>query len=81
LGGGGSSGAAATMATSGTPNTGSGGGAGAISSASDGGNGGSGIVILYFPTGTSVSTTGSPTSYTSGGNIYYKFTSSGSITF
>lgn len=48
-----------------------------------GANGGSGIVLLRysdsFPAATS--TTGSPTTTTSGGYRYYKFTASGSITF
>jgi hypothetical protein len=69
------------LPSNGSTNTGSGGGGGRGYDACAGGNGGSGIAILYFPTGTSVSVTGSPATYTSGGNTYYKFTSSGTITF
>lgn len=81
--GGGGSGARDPYNTpaNGSTNTGGGGGGGAGSSADPGGSGGSGLAILYFPTGTSVSVTGSPTMYTSGGNTYYKFTSSGTISF
>lgn len=65
----------------GSTNTGGGGGGGKGGDATAGGSGGSGLAIIYFPTGTTVSVTGSPTSYTSGGNTYYKFTSSGTISF
>jgi hypothetical protein len=61
-----------------------GGGSGAqYDNTSGNGNGGSGIVIIRYSDTypNAVSSTGSPTLYTTGGYKYYKFTGSGSITF
>ena len=61
----------------GTDGTGGGGGGG-----SPGGNGGNGLCLIKMPgSKTATSTTGSPTRVETGGNTYYKFTGSGSITF
>jgi len=62
---------------------GSGGGGGAYGGGYGGGTGGDGyqgIVIVKSPRA-AVSTTGSPTLTTSGGNYYYQFTGDGSITY
>jgi hypothetical protein len=80
LGGGGAGGNTDTVGTAGTAGTGSGGGGGG--NASTGGAGGSGIVIIQVADSVTASaTTGSPSVYATGGYRYYKFTSSGSITF
>jgi hypothetical protein len=62
--------------------TGSGGGSGSATS-TYGANGGSGLVIVSYPDTYSAAsaTTGSPAIALVGGYRYYKFTSSGSMTF
>lgn len=80
--GGGANGSANNPGLSGTANTG--GGAGANSNHSSGvvgGTGGSGIVIIRCVDTLSPTTTGSPTTATTGGYKYFKFTGTGSITF
>jgi hypothetical protein len=80
LGGGGAGGNTNAVGTAGTAGTGGGGGGGG--NAASGAAGGSGIVILQVADSiTASATTGSPTVYVTGGYRYYKFTSSGSITF
>jgi hypothetical protein len=66
--------------TAGATNSGGGAGGGYNSS---GTNGGSGIVIIRHSSSSSqaLSSTGTPTIYTSGGYIIYMFTGSGSLTF
>jgi hypothetical protein len=50
---------------------------------SNAGNGGSGFVLVRYSDSlpAAASTTGSPSTVTSGGFRYYKFTGDGSITF
>jgi hypothetical protein len=80
-GGGGAGGSQPIAGIAGTANTGGGGGGGGGSGVSWAAPaGGSGIVIISSPTA-ALSTTGSPTITTSGGNTIYQFNSSGTITF
>ena len=87
MGGGGAGGSSilnSGTGTAGAANTGGGGGgSGNDSTGAVSGAGGSGIVVLSYPTSYPVaaSTTGSPSLSTINGNIIYKFTASGSITF
>lgn len=80
LGGGGNGGNSSVDAGSGTANTGGGGAASSGNINRLSGSGGSGIVILrtqdFQPTATHTGTL-----FTTGGYKYYRFTSSGSITF
>jgi hypothetical protein len=78
-GGGGNGGNTNVDGTNGTANTGGGGGGGGNSA--NGGSGGSGIVILRCPDSFTATTTGSPSTYVTGGYRYYKFTQNGTITF
>jgi hypothetical protein len=82
-GGGGGSGSSGTQVYPGETNTGGGGGGGwGNNSGQNGQSGGSGIIIIRCVDSiTASSTTGSPTVTTSGGYRYYRFTSSGTITF
>ena len=68
---------------SGATNTGGGAGSGNYNNGGyAGGNGGSGVVIFrYADSYPAASTTGSPTVTSASGYRYYKFNSSGSITF
>jgi hypothetical protein len=75
---GGGAGSGSGNGTAGTANKG--GGGGGANSAGTGGNGGSGVVIIRTVNAVA-STTGSPTTTTSGIYTIYTFTSSGSITF
>lgn len=76
--GGGGNGNTTSEGTAGLVNTGGGGGAGRDSGSSI--SGGSGIVIVKAASVAKAST-GSPSVYNTGGFTYYKFTSSGTITF
>jgi len=79
-GGAGHTGPSGGSATSGTANTGGGGG-GTPFAGDSAGNGGSGVVILRVPTASFSSTTsGSPTTTTSGSDTIMVFTASGSYT-
>jgi len=80
--GGGGAGNDAGDGNNGTANTGGGGGAaGHTSGTGQGGNGGKGVVIISVPTANfSGTTTGSPTTTTSGSNTIMQFNSSGSYT-
>ena len=82
--GGGGSGSISGNGTAGASNTGSGGGGGTYTTGNDysGGAGGSGVVIIRTAVdAASISTTGSPTVTTVGGDTVYKFIAAGSITF
>ena len=83
--GGGSGGTRSSAASSGAANTGSGGGGGSYSGSPgtyyNSGNGGSGICIIRYPDTFNDPAYYTGTKYTSGGYKYFKFTSSGSITF
>ena len=83
--GGGGTGGGSSPAINGLINSGSGGGGGASFDEVDhtGGSGGSGIVILTYPESYAAptSTTGSPNIFSNNGNVYYAWTSSGSINF
>lgn len=78
-GGGGNGGNTNADGTNGVANTGGGGGGGGNSA--NGGSGGSGVVILRCPDSFTATTTGSPSTYVTGGYRYYKFTQNGTITF
>lgn len=78
-GGGGDGGNTNTNGNNAVANTGGGGGGGGNSA--NGGSGGSGIVILRCPDSFTATTTGSPSTYVTGGYRYYKFTQNGTITF
>jgi hypothetical protein len=78
-GAGGKSGAGGYNAVNGTANTGGGGGGNGASSTT--GSGGSGIVIIRTSDTVITASSYTGTLYTTGGYKYYKFTSTGSITF
>lgn len=83
-GGGGNAGTSGSNGSAGSANTGGGGGGAGAAGASGntGGNGGSGVVIVsYSNSYRDATTTGTVTRTTSGTNIIYTFTGSGTITF
>lgn len=81
--GGGGDGSRTGVGTDATAFTGGGGGGGAYTGSHHaGGAGGSGVVIIRFDEALQTSgTTGSPTTFASGGKTYFIFKSNGTITF
>ncbi len=81
IGGIGGGGNGADIGSNATANTGGGGGGGWSYASGNGGAGGSGIVIISYPvnSGMSTSASGTYTTSTSGGNMIYKFTGSGTF--
>ena len=81
--GGGGDGSRTGVGTAATAYTGGGGGGGAYTGTHHaGGAGGAGVVIVRFDSGFGITgTTGSPTTFVSGGKNYYIFKSNGTITF
>lgn len=81
--GGGGAGTTTGTAGSGTTRTGGGGGGKTPGQSGTSGNGGGGVVIIRYADSlpAATSTTGSPTTTTSGGYRYYAWSGNGSITF